>query len=288
MGMKTGIEAESGGSRRDTSAVSWLMQAAIGAFSFPAAFILCLAFHFGQTFPASANEVHINVDYNPFIVAPGTPDLSNPSETPPPDIYQPQGSGFWSVNGGQSISMLQAPLGAPYTITYDEENRGSIIVAPVEGAPEPSVTTLNSQTWGTVVSSAPGNEIGVESLTYTGGSGNVAVGGYTISMGLIGGYVASYTTATGDTYQPVFSALGSLLTANGINASISGDTLSMYASVPNTSSLTGAVEASWNDAGLPFEFSVRSITVPEPATLTFLGLGSLMILACGRWRGART
>jgi hypothetical protein len=261
MNMRIEIKSVSEGG---SSFVIWAFPVALKTFTVRANLLVCCLFClFSHTFPALASPVMVNVDTMTFIVN--------------GDVYQPTVPPYlWSVNGGPP-GPLQPPATAQYTFNGDTS---ALIIWPTLGGPEPTIWSAFSQAQGAAI--ATSGEVGLESLVFTGGQGAMAVGSSTIGVGLVGGFNALYTTVAGDSYLNVFEALLPSLTANGINASISGNALNIYDTIPDDSSLVGAVAVSWNDPGLPFAFMVTSIPEPSFTSLTMLGLGILSLLA-RRW-----
>jgi hypothetical protein len=179
-----------------------------------------------------------------------------------------------------------APKGANFTVTAD----GAVytITSSVKNH-EPRLAAAMSQgvqyIAGTAGPTVPG-EIGYASLVDDGPITDLSSGGSTVSVGIVGGYTASYTTKAGDSVLTIDDNLVSSLDANGVDAFISGTTLELISSISDPTTLDGAV--SMESADPAFEFEMDVGTVPdETSTLTLFGPGACLLACVGRRRKAK-
>ena len=181
------------------------------------------------------------------------------------------------VPGGQ-------PAGSDYTITAGR-NAGDVVITSIIAGKEPNVNQqiIQGQNVAFIGGTDPGlGEIGYASLWDAGPITDASQGGSTWIAGIEGGYVATYQTQVGDTWQTISGYLVNSLVANGVDALSSGTSLEIISQITDPNTLKGAVIFDTADTGFTPEVQVG--TVPEQSsTLFLLCLGALSLLAYD-WR----
>lgn len=207
-------------------------------------------------------------------ILPGTYRITN-GQGAPPELVS---SGDLVPNGQPAGSTFTFAAGPP----------GYIVITSTNSKFEPTVQKLAfapAAPGGTftigVTADFPGEQ-GYAALDFTGLIADASAGGSTISVGLVGGDTASYTTTAGDTFETVFDNLLSELHGDGIDAYQMGDDLVVLSNISNPNTLAGAVDFTSDDPNLAFDAEAGTL-VPEPSSLTMVLSGFAGILGYG-WR----